>query len=94
MCKLKKSENKKVKFIENEKCKSTNLDNNREQINNASDCYNFVGKDIIVNRDTDSWCDLDDSDLEIINKITNDLQVTNTEGPGNINDRLKELNLE
>lgn len=91
MCKLKKLEQKKVKFLENEKCKLKDNNDNRDQINNANECYNFVGKDITVNRDTDSWCDLDTVDMDIINQITSELDNSNNFENDNI---LKDMNLD
>ena len=50
------------------KCiKDPNKDS-KQQINDAIDCYNFTGNEIVSSNNVSSWCDLNSVDIDIINK--------------------------
>ena len=40
----------------------------KQQINDAIDCYNFTGNEIVTTNNVSSWCDLNSVDIDIINK--------------------------
>jgi hypothetical protein len=40
----------------------------KQQINDAIDCYNFTGNEIVTKNNVSSWCDLNSVDIDIINK--------------------------
>lgn len=40
----------------------------KQQINDAIDCYNFTGNEIVSSNNVSSWCDLNSIDIDIINK--------------------------
>lgn len=39
----------------------------RQQINNAIDCYNYTGNEIVSSNNVSSWCNLNSVDIDIIN---------------------------
>jgi hypothetical protein len=39
----------------------------RQHINDAVDCYNFTGNEIVSSNNVSSWCDLNSVDIDIIN---------------------------
>jgi len=50
------------------KCiKDPNKDS-KQQINDAIDCYNFTGNEIVSTNNVSSWCDLNSVDIAIIDK--------------------------
>lgn len=50
------------------KCVKDEKKDSRQQINDAVDCYNFTGNEIVSSNNVSSWCDLNSVDIDIINK--------------------------
>jgi hypothetical protein len=46
---------------------------NRVDINDGIDCYNYVSNEIVTNNNIDSWCNLNDTDNDIINNAIKNL---------------------
>lgn len=68
LCNIVKNNFNEVVNKTSSKCiKDTNKDS-KQQINNAIDCYNFTGNEIVSSNNVSSWCDLNSVDIDIINK--------------------------
>jgi len=52
----------------NTKCIKDVKKDSKDQINDAIDCYNFTGNEIVTTNNVSSWCDLNSVDIDIINK--------------------------
>jgi c-di-AMP phosphodiesterase-like protein len=50
------------------KCVKDEKKESRQLINDAVDCYNFSGNEIVTTNNASSWCDLNSVDIDIINK--------------------------
>jgi hypothetical protein len=50
------------------KCNKDEKKESRQLINDAVDCYNFTGNEIVSTNNVSSWCDLNSVDIDIINK--------------------------
>jgi len=50
------------------KCVKDEKKESRQLINEAVDCYNFTGNEIVSTNNVSSWCDLNSVDIDIINK--------------------------
>lgn len=50
------------------KCIKDENKDSKQQINDAIDCYNFTGNEIVSTNNVSSWCDLNSVDIDIINK--------------------------
>jgi c-di-AMP phosphodiesterase-like protein len=50
------------------KCIKDVKKDSKDQINDAIDCYNFTGNEIVTTNNVSSWCDLNSVDIDIINK--------------------------
>jgi hypothetical protein len=75
MCTLLTGRLGEVKRIKEDKCKKLDISENpRASINAATECYNFAGQEIVTGMDTTSWCDLNDSDIKIIDEAAKKLQ--------------------
>jgi hypothetical protein len=59
--------NEVVKKTSSKCIKNPNQDS-KQQINDAIDCYNFTGNEIVSSNNVSSWCDLNSVDIDIINK--------------------------
>ena len=59
--------NEVVKKTSSKCIKDPNKDS-KQQINDAIDCYNFTGNEIVSSNNVSSWCDLNSVDIDIINK--------------------------
>jgi hypothetical protein len=55
------------------KCIKDETKINRDQMNDAIDCYNFTGNEIVSINNVDSWCDLNSTDIDIINKAVENI---------------------
>lgn len=68
LCNIVKNNLNEVVNKTSSKCtKDTNKDS-KQQINDAIDCYNFTGNEIVSSNNVSSWCDLNSVDIDIINK--------------------------
>ena len=68
LCNIVKNNFNKVVNKTSSKCiKDTNKDS-KQQINDAIDCYNFTGNEIVSSNNVSSWCDLNSVDIDIIDK--------------------------
>jgi hypothetical protein len=59
--------NETVKKTSSKCIKDINKDS-KHQINDAIDCYNFTGNEIVSSNNVSSWCDLNPVDIDIIDK--------------------------
>jgi hypothetical protein len=64
---VKNNFNEVVKKTSSKCIKDTNKDS-KQQINDAVDCYNFTGNEIVSSNNVSSWCDLNSVDIDIIDK--------------------------
>jgi hypothetical protein len=68
LCNIVKNNFNEVVNKTSSKCiKDTNKDS-KQQINDAVDCYNFTGNEIVSSNNVSSWCDLNSVDIDIIDK--------------------------
>lgn len=68
LCTIVKDNLNEVVKKKSSKCiKDANKDS-KQQINDAIDCYNFTGNEIVSSNNVSSWCDLNSVDIDIINK--------------------------
>lgn len=72
-CKMLKERQQEVKSVANQKCVIDDP-SSRGNINQRSECYNLVGNDIVSDMDTNSWCQLDASDMAIIDAATMNME--------------------
>lgn len=89
-CSYVKGQQKAIKQLYKKECSNLN-DNadNRTNINERADCYNYAGQDIVTEIDANSWCGLDPKEQDIIEAATREI----TQGPANVNSFLQDTNL-
>jgi c-di-AMP phosphodiesterase-like protein len=68
LCNIIKDNLNNVVSKKNTKCIKDVKKGSKEQINDAMDCYNFTGNEIVTTNNVSSWCDLNSVDIDIINK--------------------------
>lgn len=68
LCNIVKDKLNEVVSKTSTKCVKDENKESRQQINDAIDCYNFTGNEIVSTNNVSSWCDLNSVDIDIINK--------------------------
>lgn len=75
-CKYLKDKQKEVNNMYAKKCDNMDMSkDNRTNINERTQCYNYAGDQIVTDLDASSWCDLDAKDLALIDEATKSLEV-------------------
>jgi hypothetical protein len=65
-CKLVTDTHAEIKNVVDTKCKTFDEPSSRGNINQRAECYTFAGQEIVSDLDKNSWCDLDENDMAII----------------------------
>jgi hypothetical protein len=74
-CKYLKDKQKEIKNFVTKKCNNMDVGgDSRSNINQRTECYNYVGDQIVTDLDASSWCDLDAKDLALIDEAAKTLE--------------------